>query len=68
MKKILSLLCAVAIVFSASAAPQLSKKELDEKAVIELLNTKKLSVKHAKKSFEQFRTQKFEGAKLLNKV
>ncbi|MBQ7438885.1 MAG: hypothetical protein IJV28_02840 [Paludibacteraceae bacterium] len=68
MKKILSLLCAVAIVFSASAAPQLSKKELDEKAAIELLNTKKLSVKHAKKSFEQFRTQKFEGAKLLNKV
>ena len=68
MKKILSLLCAVAIVFSASAAPQLSKKELDEKAVTELLNTKKLSVKHAKKSFEQFRTQKFEGAKLLNKA
>ena len=34
MKKILSLLCAVAIVFSASAAPQLSKKELDEKAAI----------------------------------
>ncbi len=68
MKKILSLLCAVAIVFSASAAPQLSKKELDEKAAIELLNTKKLSVKHAMKSFEQFRTQKFEGAKLLNKV
>ena len=68
MKKILSLLCAVAIVFSASAAPQLSKKELDEKAAIELLNTKKHSVKHAKKSFEQFRTQKFEGAKLLNKA
>ena len=68
MKKILSLLCAVAIVFSASAAPQLSKKELDEKAVTELLNTKKLSVKHAMKSFEQFRTQKFEGAKLLNKA
>ena len=68
MKKILSLLCAVAIVFSASAAPQLSKKELDEKAAIELLNTKKLSVKHAMKSFEQFRTQKFEGAKLLSKA
>ena len=68
MRKFFSLLCAVAIVFSASAAPQLSKKELDEKAAIELLNTKKLSVKHAKKSFEQFETQKFEGVKSLNKT
>ena len=55
MKKILSLLCAIAIVFSASAAPQFAMKSNVEKKAI---SKEKIAPTYAKPDFKQLAAQR----------